>query len=183
MCLVYPALADRFFAISTDLEAHRSALGPLCSPGAEGAPACPLSGAPGHPGADLLPPPFLSSSSSLGTGALLTTRLPPPWPLRSHCPGCQCLLRLSAVLSHRRDEAGQKLTEFCQEKTLVTASSFFQQHKRWLYTWASPDGQYKTKISYILCTWRWRRTIQPAEIRLGADCSSDHQFLIANFRK
>ena len=37
--------------------------------------------------------------------------------------------------------AAQRLTEFCQENTLVMANTLFQQHKRWLYTWTSPDGQ------------------------------------------
>ena len=41
-----------------------------------------------------------------------------------------------------RNEAGQRLTEFCQENLLVTANALFQQHKRRLYTWTSPDGQY-----------------------------------------
>ena len=40
-----------------------------------------------------------------------------------------------------RNEAGQRLTEFCQENTLVIANPLFQQHKRRLYTWTSPDGQ------------------------------------------
>ena len=39
-------------------------------------------------------------------------------------------------------EAGQKLTDFCQENALVIANTLFQQHKRRLYTWMSPDGQY-----------------------------------------
>ena len=41
-----------------------------------------------------------------------------------------------------RNEAGQRLIEFCQEKALVIANTLFQQHKRRLYTWTSPDGQY-----------------------------------------
>ena len=41
-----------------------------------------------------------------------------------------------------RNEAGQRLIEFCQENTLVIANILFQQHKRRLYTWTSPDGQY-----------------------------------------
>ena len=40
-----------------------------------------------------------------------------------------------------QNEAGQRLTEFCQEKTLVIVNILFQQHKRRLYTWTSPDGQ------------------------------------------
>ena len=39
-------------------------------------------------------------------------------------------------------EAGQKLIRFCQENALVIANTLFQQHKRRLYTWTSPDGQY-----------------------------------------
>ena len=41
-----------------------------------------------------------------------------------------------------QNEAGQRLIEFCQENTLVIANTLFQQHKRRLYTWTSPDGQY-----------------------------------------
>ena len=55
-----------------------------------------------------------------------------------------------------RNEAGQRLIEFCQENTLVIANTFFQQHKRRLYTWTSPDGQHQNQIDYILCSQRWR---------------------------
>ena len=41
-----------------------------------------------------------------------------------------------------QNEAGQRLIEFCQEKALVIANTLFQKHKRRLYTWTSPDGQY-----------------------------------------
>ena len=41
-----------------------------------------------------------------------------------------------------RNEAGQRLIEFFQENALVIANTLFQQHKRRLYTWTSPDGQY-----------------------------------------
>ena len=40
-----------------------------------------------------------------------------------------------------QSEAGQRLIEFCQENALVIANTLFQQHKRRLYTWTSPDGQ------------------------------------------
>ena len=42
-----------------------------------------------------------------------------------------------------QSEVGQRLTEFCQDNTLVIASTLFQQHKRRLYTWTSPDGQHR----------------------------------------
>ena len=40
------------------------------------------------------------------------------------------------------NEAGQRLIEFCQENALVITNTLFQQHKRRLYTWTSPDGQH-----------------------------------------
>ena len=43
-----------------------------------------------------------------------------------------------------QNEAGQRLTEFCQENTPVIANTLSQQHKRRLYTWTSPDGQHQT---------------------------------------
>ena len=41
-----------------------------------------------------------------------------------------------------RNEVGQRLIEFCQENALVIANTLFQQRKKRLYTWTSPDGQY-----------------------------------------
>ena len=87
------------------------------------------------------------------------------------------------VLPWSTNEAGQRLTEFCQENTLVMANTLFQQHKRRLYTWTSPHGQYWNKSDYILCSWRWRSSIQSAKTRLGADCGSDHELFIAKFRQ
>ena len=57
------------------------------------------------------------------------------------------------------NEAGQRLTEFCQGNKLVIASTLFQQRKRRLYTWTSPDGQHRNQIDYILCSQRWRSSI------------------------
>ena len=61
-----------------------------------------------------------------------------------------------------RNEAGQRLIVFCQENALVIANTLFQQHKRRLYTWTSPDGKYQNQIDYILCSQRWRSSIQSA---------------------
>ena len=58
-----------------------------------------------------------------------------------------------------QNEAGQRLIEFCQEYALVIANTLFTQHKRRLYTWTSPDGQYQNQIDYILCSQRWRSSI------------------------
>ena len=81
-----------------------------------------------------------------------------------------------------QNEAGQRLIEFCWENSLVIANTLFQQQKRWLYTWISPDGQYWNQIDYILCSQRWRSSIQSAKTRPGADCGSDCELLIAKFR-
>ena len=81
-----------------------------------------------------------------------------------------------------RNEAGQRLIEFCQEKALVIANTLFQQHKRRLYTWTSSDGQHRNQIDYILCSQKWRSSIQSAKTRPGADCGSDHELLITKFR-
>ena len=81
-----------------------------------------------------------------------------------------------------QNETGQRLTEFCQENIPVIADTLFQQHKRQLYTWTSPDGQHWNQIHYILCSQRWRSSIQSAKTRLGAECGSDHELLIAKFR-
>ena len=81
-----------------------------------------------------------------------------------------------------QNETGQRLTEFCQENTLVIANILFQQHKRWLSTWTSQNGQYRNQIDYILCSRRWRSSIQSAKTRPGADCGSAHQLLIAKFK-
>ena len=45
-----------------------------------------------------------------------------------------------------QNEAGQRLIEFCQENALVIANTHFQQHKRRLYTWTSPDGQSQIRL-------------------------------------
>ena len=46
----------------------------------------------------------------------------------------------------------------------------------------SPDGLYRNKINHIICSQRWRSSIQSAKTRPGADCGSDHELLIAKFR-
>ena len=81
-----------------------------------------------------------------------------------------------------RNEAGQRLIEFCQENALLIANTVFQQHKRRLYTCTSPDGQYPNQIDSILCTERWRSSIQSAKTRPRADYGSDHELLVAKFR-
>ena len=70
-----------------------------------------------------------------------------------------------------QNQAGQRLIEFCQENALVIANTLFQQHKRRLYTWTSPNGQHLNQIDYILCSRRWRSSIQSAK--------KDHELTVA----
>ena len=81
-----------------------------------------------------------------------------------------------------QNEAGQRLTEFCQENALVIANTLFQQHKRRVCTWTSPEGQHQNQIECILCSQRLRSSIKSSKTRLGADCTSDHELLIPKFR-
>ena len=49
-----------------------------------------------------------------------------------------------------RNKAGQRLIAFCQENTLVITNTLFQQHKRRLYTWTSPDDQCWNQTDYVV---------------------------------
>ena len=80
-----------------------------------------------------------------------------------------------------QNEAGQRLTEFGQENALVIENTLFQPHKRRLYTWTSPDSQYQNQTDYILCSQRWRSSIQSAKTRPGANCGSNYELLTAKF--
>ena len=89
-----------------------------------------------------------------------------PKKISFHHRGLECKSRKSGdTWSNRQicpwstDEVGQKLIELCQENTLVTANTLFQQHQRRLYTWTSPEGQYQNQIDYILCSQIWRSYI------------------------
>ena len=64
-----------------------------------------------------------------------------------------------------QNEAGQRLIEFCQGNALVIANILIQQNKRKLYTWTSPDAQHQNQMDYILCSQRWRSSIQSAKRR------------------
>ena len=81
-----------------------------------------------------------------------------------------------------QNEAQQTLIEFCLEKALVIANTLFQQYKKRIYIWTSPDGQPCNQTDYIICSQRWRSSIESAKTRPGADCGSDHELFIAKFR-
>ena len=66
-----------------------------------------------------------------------------------------------------QNEAGQRLIEFCQENTLVIANTLFQQHKRRLYTWTSPDGQYWNQIDYIFLQPKMEKSYTVSKNKTG----------------
>ena len=79
-----------------------------------------------------------------------------------------------------QNEAGQRLIGFFQEKALVIINTLFQQHERTLHVditgWSIPKSD-----DYILCSQRWRSSVQSVITRTGADCDSDHELIIAKF--
>ena len=77
-----------------------------------------------------------------------------------------------------RNEAGQRLIEFCQENSLVIANTLFQQHKKRLYTCTSPNDQHRNQIDYMLCSQRWRSSIHSIKTRPGAAYGSDQLSLV-----
>ena len=73
-----------------------------------------------------------------------------------------------------QNETGQRISEFCQENTLVIANTLSNNTR--------DNFTHGHQIDYILCSWRWRSCIQSAKTKPGADCGSDHQLLIAKCR-
>ena len=79
-----------------------------------------------------------------------------------------------------QNESGQRLIEFCQENALVIANTLFEQHKRRLYTWTSRDIQYQNQIDYILCSQRWRSSIESAKTRPELTVAQTMKSLLPN---
>ena len=65
---------------------------------------------------------------------------------------------------------------------MFLANTLFQQNKKRLYTWTSADGQHPNQIDHILCKKNGEALYHQQKKRPGADCGSDHKFLIAKFR-
>ena len=83
-----------------------------------------------------------------------------------------------------RERVGHDLVIKQQQQQQVLFSNsrplLYYHHFR-LYTWTLPDGQHWKQIDYILCSQRQRSSIWSAKTRLGVDCGSDHELLIAKF--
>ena len=81
-----------------------------------------------------------------------------------------------------RNEAGTRLIDFCIENELVITSTLFEQPKRRLYTWTSPDRNNRKQIDFILCRRRLRNCINSAKTLPGVDCGSDYKLLVSKFK-
>src|SRR6218665_3047291 len=79
----------------------------------------------------------------------------------------------------KQNEAGERLVEFCEGNNMGIMNTWFEQPKRSLYTWTSPDGKHRNQINYILIYKRWKSTIRDVRTKPGADCGTDHELLVA----
>eukprot|EP00794_Sanderia_malayensis_P015552 gene15552-17137_t len=69
---------------------------------------------------------------------------------------------------------GERLIEFCDRNNLAIMNTWFQQPRRRLYTWSSPDGVTRNQIDYIMVRQRFRNCVQQVKTYPGADVGSDH---------
>ena len=74
------------------------------------------------------------------------------------------------------------LLVFSSKSFIVSGLTFWPLIYFELSLWTSPDGQHQNQTDYILCSQKWRSSIQSAKTRPGVDCGSDHELLIAKFR-
>uniref|UniRef100_W5MT59 Reverse transcriptase domain-containing protein n=1 Tax=Lepisosteus oculatus TaxID=7918 RepID=W5MT59_LEPOC len=81
-----------------------------------------------------------------------------------------------------RNEAGDRLVQFCHENHLRVSNTWLMQPKRCLYTWTAPSGQHRNQIDYILCSQRWKSSVFAIKTFPGADCGSDHELLVATIK-
>ena len=77
-----------------------------------------------------------------------------------------------------RNERGDMLVQFCEEKKLTVVNTQFMQHPRRLYTWSSPGDLYRNQIDYIMISQRHKNSVKNAHTYPGADIFSDHKLLV-----
>ena len=77
------------------------------------------------------------------------------------------------------NQAGERLTDFCSDHSIVLVNTWFKHHPRRLYTWTSPGGNTRNQIDYIGIAHRWKSSISNCKTYPGADCDSDHHLLVA----
>ena len=80
------------------------------------------------------------------------------------------------------NERGEKFVEFCQEKELVIANTWFKQHPRRLWTWAMTAWRSKNQIDYICISQKYPNGLLSAKIYPRTDCGTDHVTVLATLK-
>ena len=81
-----------------------------------------------------------------------------------------------------KNDAGDRMIDFCKINELFISNTMFQQHKRRLYTWTSPNGLHKNQIDYICGRQRWQSSFLSTKTYPGADCGTDHKLLVSRVK-
>ena len=81
-----------------------------------------------------------------------------------------------------RNEAGERMIEFCEANQLIVTNMWYKQPRRRLYTWTLPDGLHRNQIDYTLIQKCWRSMVKSAKTMPVADCGTDHELLVANIQ-
>ena len=76
-----------------------------------------------------------------------------------------------------RNERGDRLEGFVIENDLAITNTLFQQPKRRLYTWTTPNGEHRNQIDFILMKQKWRTSLKNAKMLPASDCGTDHKML------
>ena len=81
-----------------------------------------------------------------------------------------------------RNLRGERLIQFCQEENLIVTNTFYQHHKRRLYTWMSPGDQHRNQIDFILVKNCFKNHVKDVRTYPGADAMSDHNLLVTKLK-
>ena len=72
--------------------------------------------------------------------------------------------------------------EFCKKNDLSITNTWFEQRESARHTWRSPDGVTRNQIDYVLINTRYKKGVRNSKSRPGADCGSDHNPVVMNFK-
>ena len=82
----------------------------------------------------------------------------------------------------KRNERGDRLIPWCEEKGLAVMNTWFDVHPRHRYTWVSPGDRARNQIDYILFSMRYRSAVSKVKTYPGADANSDHVPVVATVK-
>ena len=76
----------------------------------------------------------------------------------------------------------ERLIQFCQEENLIVTNTFYQHHKRRLYTWTSPGDQHRNQIDFILVKNRFKNHVKDVGTYPKAEATSNHNILVTKLK-